>query len=147
MKLTLLILAAFTASIAALHAADSITVVSPSLVQRNGVNVGNVASFVATNPQFAAEVQAGLEQWASELQASTSQAVQEAGTKQAAAEAKLKTLVDGAKEALTKKTSAERLAAASALLQKVEMSDKAKRLEAIAAEKAKLDTEAAALAQ
>jgi hypothetical protein len=147
MKHTLLILAAFTASIAALHAADTITVVSPSLVQRNGVNVGNVASFVATNPQFAAEVQAGLEAWASELQASTSQAVQEAGTKQAAAEAKLKTLIEGAKEALTKKTSAERLAAASALLQKVEMSDKAKRLAEIFAEREKLATEAAALAK
>lgn len=145
MKLSLLILTAFAASIAPLRAADSITVVSPSLVQRNGVNVGNVASFVATNPQFAADVQAGLEAWAADLQAASATAVQEASAKQATAEAKLKQLVDGAKEALTKKTSAERVIAAQALLQKVEMSGKAKRLAEIIEQRQKLAAEAAAL--
>lgn len=126
-------------------ASDSITVVSPSLVQRNGVNVGNVCSFTATNPQFAAEVQAGLEKWAADLQATSASAVQDASKKQSAAEEKLKTLVTGAKAALQKRTSAERVAAATAMLAAIEKSDKAKRLEAIAAEKAKLDTEAAEL--
>ena len=146
MKLPFLILTTFAASIAVLHA-DTITVISPSLVQRNGVNVGNVASFVATNPQFAAGVQAGLEAWAAELQANSAAAVQDAATKQASAETKIKTLIDGAKDALTKPTSAERIAAATVLLQKVEMSDKAKRLAEIVAEREKLEAEAAALSK
>jgi hypothetical protein len=128
-------------------ASDTITVISPSQVQRNGVNVGNVCSFTATNPQFAAGVQAGLEAWAAELQANSAAAVQDAATKQASAETKIKTLIDGAKDALTKPTSAERIAAATVLLQKVEMSDKAKRLAEIVAEREKLEAEAAALSK
>ena len=146
MKTLLLFSLLFSLS-ANLSAADTITVVSPSLVQRNGINVGNVASFVATNPQFAADVQAGLEAWAADLQTATSAAVQDASAKQATAEAKLKQLVDGAKEALTKKTSAERVIAAQALLQKVEMSDNAKRLAEIIEQRQKLDAEATALAK
>jgi hypothetical protein len=129
------------------QAADTIDVVSPSLVQRNGVNVGNVASFVATNPQFASEVQAGLERWASDLQAASASAVQDASAKRAAAEQQLKALIGGAKQAAQKKTAAERNAAMSAAMTEIEKTEKQKRREAVAAEKAKLDTEAAALSK
>lgn len=147
MKLILATLAVFTLAITALHAADTIKVISPSEVQRNGVNVGNVASFVATNPQFAAEVQAALEVWQRDLIASTSAAVTDAATKQAAAETRLKELISGAKIALAKRTSAERVAAAAEMLKAVETSDAQRKDAELAEQIAKLQAERAALSK
>jgi len=159
---------------ASLHAADTVVVVSPSLVMLNGRGAGGVVSFVATNPQFAGQVQAGLMVWedaqtkavvdaqaeqtkaVSEIQAAQSKsvadaqaaqtkaaaevqaaqaaqtkavadaqaaqtkAVSEAQAAQAFAESKLKTLIEGARAALEKPTTAERLAATDALIQTAE---------------------------
>lgn len=195
---------------ASLHAADTVVVVSPSLVTLNGRGAGGVVSFVATNPQFAGQVQAGLMVWedaqtkavadahaeqtkavaevqaaqtkavadaqaaqtkaaadvrdaqaaqtkavaevqaaqtkaaaevqaaqdaqtkvvvdaqaaqtkaVDDAQAAQTKAVAEAQAAQALAESKLKTLIEGARAALEKPTTAERLAATDALIQTAE---------------------------
>ena len=159
---------------ASLHAADTVVVVSPSLVTLNGRGAGGVVSFVATNPQFAGTVQVGLEAWeaaqtkavadvqaeqikavaevqaaqtkavadaqaaqtkaaadvrdaqaaqtkaAADVQAAQTKAVADAQAAQALAESKLKALIEGARAALEKPTTAARLAAADALIQTAE---------------------------
>lgn len=99
-----------------LVAADLLVVVSPSVVQLNGSNVGGVASFSATNPQYAGQVQTALETWAANQTAS----VQAAQTAQALAESKLAALIAGAREAMAKPTTEERLSAAADLFNKAE---------------------------
>lgn len=128
--------------------ASDVSVASATSVFIDGVESGKPADVIANHPQLASDVQVALEAWAAQQTASLTEA--QAGQRRA--EAKLKLLVDGAKDALSKSTSAQRVAAGNALLAKVtasqtdeeraalmrqqaEIAAKIKALEATAAEK------------
>lgn len=95
--------------------AADVSVTSATSVLIDGVESGKPADVIANHPQLASSVQLALEAWAAQQTA----VLAEAQAAQQRAEAKLKLLVDGAKDALSKPTSAERLAAGNALLAKV----------------------------
>lgn len=107
--ITLLIFSAVNAM-----AAD-VVVSSATSVLIDGVEAGKPADVIANHPQLASDIQVALESWAAQQAA----AATEAQVAQKRAEAKLKLLVDGAKAALSKPTSEQRLAAGNALLAKV----------------------------
>lgn len=110
MKSTLAFLVLFTASVFA-----DVTLNSNGTVTKDGVSLNNASDALKngliTSAEFMAALQARMEQ--------ASAAMAKAQAAQQRAEAKLKMLVDGAKDALTKKTSEQRLAAGNALLAQV----------------------------
>lgn len=95
--------------------AADITVTSVTSVLIDGVESGKPADVIANHPHLASDIQIALEAWATKQ----ADVIAESQAAQQRAESKLKMLVDGAKDALTKATSAERLAAGNALLAKV----------------------------
>ena len=91
--------------------AEQWTLVNAALIeQREALNAAHVASIA----KFTASYQQSI--------ADLTKQLGPAQAAQARAESKLKVLVDGAKDALSKKTSEERLAAGNALLSKVQAS-------------------------
>lgn len=95
--------------------ASDVTVTSATSVIINGTDAGKPADAIANHHEMASEIQTALEVWAARQEA----AVADAQAAQSRAEAKLKLLVKGAKAALSKPTSEQRLAAGNALLAKV----------------------------
>jgi len=110
MKTALAFLVLFTASVCA-----DVTLNSNGTITKDGVSLNNASDALKngliTSAEFMAALQARMEQ--------ASAAMAKAQAAQQRAEAKLKMLVDGAKDALTKKTSEQRLAAGNALLAQV----------------------------
>jgi uncharacterized protein YpmS len=100
MKTHLLALILLTASWAS---AQTVAVISPDNVTVDGKSAGTAINFVATNPQFAAVVQTGLATW----QAAQATALQDAVSKQAAAEQKLAAMISSTKDALAQITAAK----------------------------------------
>lgn len=110
MKTTLAFLVLFTASVFA-----EVTLNSNGTVTKDGVSLNNASDALLngqiTSAEFMAALQARIEQ--------AGAAAAKAQAAQQRTEAKLKMLVDGAKDALSKRTSEQRLAAGNALLAQV----------------------------
>ncbi|MCF7785555.1 MAG: hypothetical protein K9N47_05500 [Prosthecobacter sp.] len=110
MKTALAFLALLTLSLRA-----DITINDNGTVTKDGASLNNASDALLnkqiTSAEFMAALQAKIEQ--------ASAAAAKAQEAQQRAEAKLKMLVDGAKDAMSKKTSEQRLAAGNALLTQV----------------------------
>jgi hypothetical protein len=87
-------------------------------VIKDGVSLNNASDALLNRDITSAEFMAALQAKLSEVTA----AVAGAQAAQQRAEAKLKLLVDGAKEAISKPTSEQRIAASNALIMKVQAS-------------------------
>lgn len=137
---TILVLLALTA---ACLAADTITLTDSGQLTRNGSSLNNAGDALKNSAVTVAEFQAALKVML-DTQAA---AVTTAQAAQALAESKLAALIAGARAAMEKPTTTERLAAAAALIGTAEQTAEAAKADALRAEIAAKEAELAKLEQ
>jgi hypothetical protein len=123
MKTRLLSILIFINALGPVSAADApapeVIIVSASSVTVDGVNYGAPIDAMKNNPQLTAAIQAALIVWQNQRLAD----VATAQAAQAAAEVKLKALVDGTTAVLALPTADQQIAAGQALIAKVQASE------------------------
>lgn len=115
MKLTAIIIAAFTLAITTLHAADPVVVVtSATSVTVDGVDYGKPADAVANNKAIAPLIQVALEKYAARIEAEKAEAIVDLGALKGRIDATLRGLLEaelktgeGPRTALLRKLIAE----------------------------------------
>lgn len=142
MKHILIILAAFTLAIAALHAADPVvTITSATSVLVDGVNFGKPADAIANNKALAPAIQSALEKWAAEKE----DAKADTEAELASLKARISTVLNSMLTEELKTGEGPRTALLRKLITEASKTDKQLKLEALEAEIAAKQKEAAAL--
>lgn len=127
-----------------LPAADPVVIVhSATRITVDAVECGKPADAIANNPQLASAIQHALEKWAAELQASKA----DADADLAALKSRISSVLQGMLEAELKTGEGPRTAVLRKLIAESQKTDKQLKLEALEAEIAAKQKEAAELAK